>query len=273
MTCIIGGLCEDGIVLAADRKVIHPNGNIESREKIFKDYHPFVLASSGNTSMFDNFRKEALELAQNSLGVYDEQQTFKPIPFDPKNVSGISQSYSNPTSYPIIPQSSYLKGLKEIVRLKKADINKNKDLYPFDVLIASQTSDRKSHLSYIDDNGVLNEIFDPYIIIGSDSAHMYGSVFLKPLVKTGTKTYEFAQIAYFTIKYIDRFRLEDRITLEGEEPLIYIISNRGEIGKAPNNLMEKWKSETDNMLDNFKEQSYEPYFSPSSLQCVFSVLS
>lgn len=187
------------------------------------------------------------------MGVYDEQQNFQPIPFDPKNVSGISQRYSNPTSYPIIPQSSYLEGFKEIVRLKKADIKNNEDLYPFDVLIALQTSDGKSRLFYMDDNGVLNEIFDPYIIIGFDSAQLYGSVFLKPLVKTGTKTYEFAQLAYFTIKYIDRFRLEDRIALEGEEPLIYIISNRGEIGKAPNNLMEKWKSETDNMLDNFKE--------------------
>lgn len=92
------------------------------------------------------------------MGVYDEQQNFQPIPFDPKNVSGISQRYSNPTSYPIIPQSSYLEGLKEIVRLKKTDIKKNKVLYPFDVLIASQTSDEKSHLSYINDNGVLNEI-------------------------------------------------------------------------------------------------------------------
>jgi 20S proteasome alpha/beta subunit len=46
MTCIIrGGKCIDGVVLVADRKVIYGNGNVVSREKIFKDYHPFVIAS------------------------------------------------------------------------------------------------------------------------------------------------------------------------------------------------------------------------------------
>jgi len=47
MTCIIGRVCNDGVVLVADRKVSYDNGNIMPEEKIFMDYHPFVVASSG----------------------------------------------------------------------------------------------------------------------------------------------------------------------------------------------------------------------------------
>ena len=64
MTCIIVVKCIDGIVLVADRKVRYGNGNVNYREKIFKDYHPYVVASSDDKISFDTFRKEALELAQ-----------------------------------------------------------------------------------------------------------------------------------------------------------------------------------------------------------------
>jgi hypothetical protein len=34
--------------MIADRKIRYGNGNVSSREKIFKDYYPFVMASSGD---------------------------------------------------------------------------------------------------------------------------------------------------------------------------------------------------------------------------------
>ena len=55
MTCIIGRVCDDGIVLIADRKVTHENDNVTSEEKIFYEYHPFVIASSGYITPFKNF--------------------------------------------------------------------------------------------------------------------------------------------------------------------------------------------------------------------------
>jgi 20S proteasome alpha/beta subunit len=77
MTCIIGGKCSNGIVLVADRTVIYDNGNVMSKEKIFCDYYPFVVASSGSTMLFDKFRREAKESAQRSIGMYNEQQEFQ----------------------------------------------------------------------------------------------------------------------------------------------------------------------------------------------------
>lgn len=114
---------------------------------------------------------------------------------------------------------------------KKEGITQNRDRYEFDVLIASQTIDgdsSRAHLSYIDDNGIMNEIFDPYIIIGSDSAKFYGSIFIKPFYKKILRMNESAELAYFTLN--------------------------GQIDKASNTLLGEWESETNKMLDNFEQQ-------------------
>ena len=65
MTCIIGRVCEDGVVLIADRKVTYENGDVKSENKIFCEYNPFVIASSGYTTPFKNFMGYSRELAQN----------------------------------------------------------------------------------------------------------------------------------------------------------------------------------------------------------------
>jgi len=120
-------------------------------------------------------------------------------------------------------------------------------------LIGSQTSEGLAHLSYIDDNGVLSDIFDPYIIIGSKTAPFYGSIFIKPFYKHDIKMTDFAKLAYFTIKYIDRFNLDDAIGLEREKPLVFIIPNKGIVGEASDSLVDDWESNTNKMLENFEK--------------------
>jgi hypothetical protein len=204
--------------------------------------------------VFDNFRTDALELARKSLITYNDRQQPIPFPFDIRNISGISLTYTYPTSYPIIHHTSYLEGLREIILKKKAEIKQNKDRYVFDVVVASQTADDGlAHVYYIDDNGAMNELFDTITIIGSDSAAMYGSVFTKPLSRPDMKINEFAELAYFTIKYIDRFKLDDTIGLEEQKPLVYIIPNHGDIGKAQDCLIDTWESNSNKMLANFEE--------------------
>jgi 20S proteasome alpha/beta subunit len=246
MTCIIGGKCIDGVVLVADRKVICNNGGVESREKIFKDYHPFVVASAGSTLSFDNFRREARELAQKSLGHYDEKQEFEYIPFNPKNISGITIRYPTETSYPVIHLFRYLEELGAIVKKRKQETKA--DIYTFEVLVASRTDTNETYLGYIDEHGTMNDMHE-YIIIGSDKTS--DSLFLKPLWNSDMKMKEFAELAYFIIKYVDRFKTDNTVGLEGEKPLVWLIPNKGDIDKAPNDFMEEWESNTNKMLDNF----------------------
>jgi hypothetical protein len=79
----------------------------------------------------------------------------------------------------------------------KADIKQNKDRYEFDVLITSKTDESGAHISHTDVNGVMREIYDPYYIIGSDSAQYYGAMFVKPLSKrTDLRINEFRETAF-----------------------------------------------------------------------------
>lgn len=122
MICIIGGKCKDGIVLAADWKVISDDGSIGFKKKIFMDYYPVVVASSGYTIQLGNFRREVKEAAQSFL---------------PQSVSDISGGFS---TYPIEDEDRptimiypYLDKLKEIVRKYKKESNR---------LVAIQTKDK-----------------------------------------------------------------------------------------------------------------------------------
>lgn len=88
----------------------------------------------------------------------------------------------------------------------------------------------------------------------SDSAQYYRAIFVKPLSKrTDLRINEFGETAYFTIKYIDRFGIDDTIGLEGGKHLVYMIPNDGPVERAPNALLDEWESNTNKVLDKFEK--------------------
>ena len=56
MTCIIGAVCKDGIVLVGDRRVLR-GGEILSQDKIIRtaSFPNTIVASSGTTEIMDYF--------------------------------------------------------------------------------------------------------------------------------------------------------------------------------------------------------------------------
>ena len=250
MTCIIGRVCEDGVVLIADRKIIEENGNEISEEKIFMDYYPFVLACSGYTTQIRNIKRDAKLLCQKLLGTYNEKQDFQPQPFDYQNVSGIAFQYPIITPYPIIPIYEFLKKMKEPVKNYNKEVGNSE--YFTEVLVAIQQKDSmKTSLHSIDGNGIQGDITDQ-IIIGSGDK--YASCLLSPFRKCNFKMDDFAELGFFVIKYIDRFRLDNKVGLLGELPLVWFIPHSGNIAKIDDkNLLEKWNDRTDEMLNNFEK--------------------
>jgi hypothetical protein len=77
-------------------------------------------------------------------------------------------------------------------------------------------------------------------------------MFVKPLQKESTKMSEFAELAYFTIKYMDRFGIDDTVGLMGEKPLVYFIPDRGTVERASDEFLRLCEDNTNQMLDNFK---------------------
>jgi 20S proteasome alpha/beta subunit len=258
MTCIIGCKCVDGVVLVADRRVINYTESVQPREKIFMDFHPFVVASSGSTTAFDNFRKDAKDLAIRSLGYHDlQQQKFTTVPYDAAAVSGAVEIYSSISSinHPAIPLHSYLDGLKNIVKKYKSELRSNSD-YSFDVLIASRAEDSMGvYLSYIDDNGMMEDVdaFRKFIVIGSYETRVAAEFLLKPLSNSNMTMNQFAELAYFIIKYVDRFKTDVKVGLEGQRPLVFVIPIKGDIGRACDNIMERLESHTNDMLGNIEK--------------------
>jgi hypothetical protein len=256
MTCIIGGKCKDGVVLVADRKVILQTGSVESREKIFMDFHPFVVASSGYATSFDNFRREAKDLAIKSRGYYGpQQQNFTTVSYNPAAYSGVTRVITSDSSnqHPVIPLHSYLDGLKNIVKKYKSEL-KNDPTYKFDVLVASRAEDTGSaYLSYIDDNGMMDDIdtWKQYIVIGSYETRVSAEFLIKSLWTSNKIMNEFAELACFIIKYVDRFKTDNDVGLETQKPLVWWVPNNGPIVKASESLMETLDLRVNQMLDNF----------------------
>ena len=62
MTVIIGAKCSDGIILIADKRLTRKNGKVIYNEKIFGDLAHFLIGYSGDTEMFDIFRRYTKEM-------------------------------------------------------------------------------------------------------------------------------------------------------------------------------------------------------------------
>jgi hypothetical protein len=83
MTCIIGGICSDGIALIADKKVVDRDTEmVEFKEKLFifqqeSFYYPIVVGSSGTIALYEKFKRAAIE----------EIKKINPVqpPFDYRN--------------------------------------------------------------------------------------------------------------------------------------------------------------------------------------------
>jgi 20S proteasome alpha/beta subunit len=100
-----------------------------------------------------------------------------------------------------------------------------------------------------------------YVAIGSGEAHAY--VFLKPLYKLAMQ--EFARLAYFTIKYIDKFEIDMGSGLSESKPYdrpqLWFIPNSGQLyhGEERPGLIEQFDEKTNLMLDNLEKNGLNQF--------------
>lgn len=250
MTCVISGRCSNGVVLAADRKIVdYDTRDVVYREKLYQYYNPIVVGSSGSIGAFDNFRREALEAAQ-----YITPQTSLDLKNHGYVMSGIV-NVQPPTTSHAVPQKSvinlypYIEKLSEIIRKYR----KNYSTYNFDVIFAAQTQQKGAFLEYIDYSGLPSDIYDSYKILGT--GNVVANAFLKSIWSKNMTMDDFAELCYFIIKYFDKYEIDYTVGLGGNRPQIWFVPNdlSKQALEAEESTLTRYEQNCDTIFENLKE--------------------
>src|SRR5262245_49734132 len=244
MTCIIGGRCKDGVVLVGDRKVKYDDNTVEYVDKIFSEYYPIVTAGSGSNISYNKFRDAAKEAAQKATSKNKTK-------FDSTKVSGILQTYPILDDEKAIIFGKYESQLEDIVR----DTNtryQGRVGESFDVLLATQLYPQNAILKHIGVTGAADDISKreyKFKVIGSGEP--FARVFLKPFWHNKMEMEEFAKLAYFVVRYIDFFEIDDSVGLGGQKPQVWFIPDNGQIydDKTRHDIIESFEKDTNMRIE------------------------
>jgi 20S proteasome alpha/beta subunit len=251
MTCIIGGKCNDGVVLVADKKVIDSETHLfEFMEKLFifqKDYfyYPIVVGSSGTIQLYDKFKEEAIRELE-KINPNPTSFSFQSVTKDSINVSGTIYPYTSMSgSSKEVILDQYLKTLENIIKKYKRDYA-SKD---FDVLFVAQVHQKGAVLFYFHTDGSSEDIYKHKVI---GSGEIPANVFLKAINTNHMTMREVAKWGYFIIKHIEDYGIDNRVGVGRDQPQIYFIPNQGQLYEAENNFQDKCEQSKNKMEENLK---------------------
>jgi 20S proteasome alpha/beta subunit len=187
MTFILGARCSDGVVLVADRKITNLDEGLtfEYGDKLFAELSHIVFGSSGSTGIFELFRAK--------IRNHIRTQTV--------NVENIIPILSN---Y-VYELNSHYKFRQELI---------------FDVLVTIGYKDKKSILTYINAYGLPSEVKTGQSI---GTGRKYVKSFIDRVWNDNITMKEVAEIGYFIIKYIEKFKLDESVGIGEFHPLIWYI--------------------------------------------------
>jgi 20S proteasome alpha/beta subunit len=238
LTCIIGGKCNDGVVLASDSKVTYDDHPPSVQEKLHSPFYHIITGGAGSTDLYGSFRNQSVYATQPDVRIspdftLERQQEYNLN--QPVQTSGIILMYGGQYNYSTI-QTNFGNLVKGINRSKYAlDINGSLEL-----LVATQIADKQTaELTHFTAKGP-SDVHD-YRGIGSSG--MYTYIFLKPFFANAKdiSMYKFARIAYFIIRYIERFEIDTDV---GGEPQMWFVPNTGELYTLK--TKEYWRVEFEN---------------------------
>ncbi len=244
MTLIIGAVCEEGVLLVADTKVVDIGKNTHTHQaKIIRPLRerPVAVGASGLTDVFRRFNRripQVFERREKEVRIENEVQLRKVgrsiADFDEpiiQNVQGDLNSLQTEQNIETKPQTSpvnppyvytgedFLTDCRRIVR-EITEEERGFHPNPIEVLLAFKTS--TAQLYQINAYGFETEI-DSYTSIGSGS--VYVDMFFEKLwiERTFAKT---IPLACFVIKFIENMGLDNFVGVgKGDTPQVVVIPN------------------------------------------------
>jgi hypothetical protein len=253
MTCVIGGVCSDGVVLISDSKITYDNHPPDSAVKIQSEFTPIVTAGAGPTDLYDIFRNNVVPVMQSGTQIpnsFPNQSIQITQPHTIVQTFGVIHMYA-PGSSGGYDYGTIQGRLTTLV--KKINVSQQaRDRYgQLDVLTATQLADiGQAKLTYTTSVGVSD--VPRYQSIGVGEQFSY--VFLKPFYGNvvNKNMYNVIRLGYFIIKFLDRFKISDGI---GGPPQFWGIPNRSSLfsHNDKSERIKKFEQESDMMLQRFKD--------------------
>jgi 20S proteasome alpha/beta subunit len=211
LTVVIDAVCQEGIVLIADKKITNTIGGKDENPgiKIYGDLGHILMGYTSAVKMFDIFRKHVMG---------DVITT---------------RDYSNRYKY-----GNVVKTMSTLIKEFNLSIGRQHSL--FETLIAKHMREH-SELYHIDVNGNAIKLDYKAIGIGDDIA----DIFCKKLILNGRPTIkEFVKNAYTAIRNMELFCLGIGVGIEEDIPKIkYLYYNQDEdYEEIPASFMEECKN-------------------------------
>jgi len=221
LTCIIGLVCKDGVLIASDRRIVRGPEALEERKihelKIGENVVG-VVAASGLTGIRDNFLEESsLEMAARRI----------------VNVKELKESMED-AAYRIYTR--YSERLKE-----EAEINSL-------VACLENLSNGKAKLYQLYPNGYMDEI-KTYSSLGSSTPLTLP--FLKAAYHDNLTLEQAARLAVFIIMYIERFELDRNV---GGKPMIALVKHEKGVEFLREEEVDKLVNEIKPFLETYKNE-------------------
>lgn len=222
LTVVIGAVCQEGIVLIADKKLTNTLGGKDENPgiKIYGDLQHILMGYSGNVKMFDIFRKHVVG---DVITTRDYVERYR--------------------------YDSVVKTMSTLVYEFNVSIGRQYSL--FEILIAKHMREL-SELHHVDVNGNSTKLEYKAIGIGKDIA----DIFCKKIIRGGRpKIKEFVKTAYTAILYMERFCVGMGIGIGEDIPkikyLYYNLEDDSEEIRSP--FSEECKDHAKNELRKMTE--------------------
>jgi 20S proteasome alpha/beta subunit len=210
LTIILGARCKDGVLIAADRRIVRGT-EYEEEEKIFTPVEGVVAAASGLTGIMDKFLK-AVEAGATAARVQSLDEV----------ISGIEDVTA---------------GLRERYEKRLGEDGKGF----LEVLVGGLTnlSSGEAEIYHVLPQGYAERI-KRYLVIGHGEP--YVKPFVKALYREGITCEEMARISTFAILVVERLELNSTV---GGKPQIYTIIDNQKAIELPESRIDDLIKETE----------------------------
>jgi 20S proteasome alpha/beta subunit len=229
MTCIVGVVCQDGIVIVGDKKVKAGEMTYYENKIIpVEKYENLVVAAAGFLDVREKFVQD-----MRNLHLLEKKGIVKKDPS--RGFVGLTEDVAH-RIYEIYGPRYKAEGL-------------DYESEAFEALVCHKPKLARPFLYDVDAVGTSSKVSD-YKVIGTGAQYAY--VFIKPTYSNKADMDDMAVIATFIIRLIDQYKIDDSIGADEEGKVqIWKFPNKSDPYEVDGSELQKLLDDAENRLKKF----------------------